>query len=153
MKKIISGSLLVIVFGLGNAVAEAQVSPQAVVANLYRAGKTKSLAEMNKSELRKYFAAKLADSIWKASHSDSGLDFDILYNAQDTKITNFKVGMSQSTTAAFAIVPVSFNNFGKKATLIFDLRADANGVWKIFEITYSGNPTSDNTLSKILETY
>src|SRR5476649_546471 len=95
-KKIAAMAVLVAVTVVLSVMAGAQTKPETVVANLYTAAKTKQVAAMTKIELQKHFNKELADSIWKVTHSDNGIDFDILYNAQDTRITNFTVGKSKT---------------------------------------------------------
>ena len=78
MKKLLSGATLLLTLTLSGASARAQAGPEIVVANLYRAATTKSVAEMSKTQLRKYFDEGLADDIWTAARSEEGLGFDLL---------------------------------------------------------------------------
>jgi hypothetical protein len=71
-------------------------SPDSIVRELYRVhnnGKGGVFETKGKKYLYKFFDQKLADLIWnditKTPDGEVGnLDFDPLYNAQDTKITN-----------------------------------------------------------------
>lgn len=132
-------------------------APDKVVANLYAAQKAKKdLFFQSKSRvmLDKYFAKSLANLIWKdmkQSEKDNepgNLDFDPFYNAQDFKITAFKVGKPEygEGNARIADVPVKFKNFGKSETIIFRLELSGK-TWKISDISY---PSSNTSLKKIL---
>ena len=92
MKKLLTGAALLLTLAVSGAPARAQAGPETVVANLYRAATAKSVAEMSKTQLRKYFGEGLADDIWKAARGEEGLGFDLLYHAQDTRIKNFRIG-------------------------------------------------------------
>lgn len=145
MKKILIGISIVILFGVGNAAAQVRKSPDTIVANLYKAAKTKDIAAMSKTELRKYFDKELAELIWKTANSDNGLNFDILYDAQDTQIKNFRVGEAENQSPSVASVDVSFTNFGEKKEIQFLLVSYGAEGWKITEIYYA-----QGILSKIL---
>jgi hypothetical protein len=132
-------------------------APGTVVVNLYAAQKAKqNLFFQSKSRvmLDKYFAKSLADLIWKdmkqsAKNNEPGnLDFDPFYNAQDFKISAFKVGKPEygEGNAKLADVPVTFKNFGKAETILFRLEL-AGKAWKISDIFY---PSSNTSLKKIL---
>ena len=72
------------------------------------------------------------------------IDFDPLFNAQDTQIKNFKVGAG-TVEGDGATVPVTFVNFDQKVTITFKL-VKAGGGWKISNILYG----DDSDLVKIL---
>lgn len=103
------------------AIVHAQLEARArnVVANLYKAAKTKDIADWNKAELKKYFDTELTNAISKVTHGENGIDFDILYNAQDTQIKNFRIGEGESQSPSLATVDVSFSNFGEKEGIQF----------------------------------
>lgn len=143
MKKVLIGILLTIFIGLGSAAAQGRIEPETVVANLYRAARTKSIAEMSKTELGKYFDKELVDLIWKTANSDSGIDFDILYDAQDTKISNFRIGASEIQSPSLRTVKVSFTNFSEKKEIEFALLSFGAEGWKIDEIYYDQGQLSD----------
>jgi hypothetical protein len=138
---------IVILWSLGSLTASAQTSPETVVANLYKAGKIKSVAEMSKTDLGKYFDDELSAAIWKAANGENGLDFDILYNAQDTEIKNFRIDDSEIQSPSLATVEVSFSNFGKKEEIQFLLASFGKKGWRIIEINYE-----TGQLTKILST-
>ncbi|MGI8670598.1 MAG: DUF3828 domain-containing protein [Aridibacter sp.] len=96
----------------------------------------------------KFFGKSLADMIWKDAIESKGeagaLDFDPLYNAQDTEISEFKIGTAEIKDEK-ATVPVTFINFGEKQTIKYML-AKENGGWKIENIDYG-----EDNLVKIFE--
>ncbi len=142
MKIIVKGVSLVILISLGGIGAYAQTSPEAVVANLYKAAKLKSVADMSKTQLRKYFDDELADHIWKTAHGDNGLDFDLLYNAQDTQIKNFQIGKYGQGGKFWGWVTVSFSNFGERQKINFKLSNATGGAgWKVVDIHYKDGST------------
>ncbi len=118
-----------------------QTAPDALVADLYKqhdADKSPFFQTKNRALLDKYFTKATADLIWKDAVDSKGevgaLGADPLYDAQDTDIKNFKVGQAK-TTGDSAVVPVTFENFGKKQTINFALKQE-NGGWKIEDIKY-----------------
>jgi len=127
-------------------------SPDGVVRDLYRIhndGRGGVFEAKGKKYIYKFFAQKLADLIWKdISETPEGevgnLDFDPLYNAQDTKITNFVISKpviaGDETT-----VGVSFRNFGQRTTIKFAMVNGKDG-WKISNVVYGG----DSDLIKLL---
>ncbi|HEX7335196.1 MAG TPA: hypothetical protein VF290_27090 [Pyrinomonadaceae bacterium] len=117
-------------------------SPDGVVRELYRVhndGRGGVFEARGKVYIYKYFDQKLADLIWKnITETPEGevgnLDFDPLYNAQDTKITNFQV----STTVVEgnqSTVTVNFRNFGQRTRVKFKLHRDKEG-WRISNVIY-----------------
>jgi hypothetical protein len=148
---------------LGCAVASAAQTgaaagtPDAVVRELYRVHRN-GYGHVFEKEGRKYqqrfFDKRLADLIWKdITETPDGevgnLDFDPLFSAQDTKITNFRVG-APTVEGDRATVLVTFNNFGQRNKLTFRMHK-AGEVWKVENILYSGNG-EDSDLIKILST-
>ena len=93
----------------------------AVVKNLYAAQKKDStnpfIQTKNRALVDKYFARELGDIIWKTAASSEGYNFDPLYYAQDTQITNFVVGRADANN----IVKVKFKNMGKAEEITFSL--------------------------------
>ncbi|HSE33187.1 MAG TPA: hypothetical protein VLA93_16555 [Pyrinomonadaceae bacterium] len=92
-----------------------------------------------KKYIYKFFDQKLADLIWKEiSETPEGevgnLDFDPLYNAQDTKITNFQIGKPLVHGDASTVL-VSFRNFGQRTTIKFEMNKSEEG-WKIRNVLY-----------------
>lgn len=127
-------------------------SADSVIRELYRVhnnGRGGVFEARGKKYIYKYFDQKLADLIWKnIAETPEGevgnLDFDPLYNAQDTRITNFQIGKAvvqgdQST------VLVSFRNFSQRTTIKFEMLNGKDG-WKIRNVIYGG----DSDLIKIL---
>ena len=95
-----------------------------------------------------YFDKGLADLIWNdvvtANGEAGALDFDPLYDAQDSDIKNFKI-QPAVIEADKARVPVTFENFGKKVEIVFSLRQEGAN-WKITDIRWD----QDRTLSDLL---
>ena len=95
-------------------------SPDSVIRELYRVhnnGKGGVFEAKGKKYIYKFFDQKLADLIWKdITQTPEGevgsLDFDPLYNAQDTRITTFQIG-KPVVKGDRSVVLVSFRNFGK----------------------------------------
>jgi hypothetical protein len=116
-----------------------QMSPEQVVADLYKQHKTRSPFFQNKSRLLvdRYFDKDLADRIWRMPNSPDEvgpLDGDPLYNAQDMEIRNFAIH-KPTVTNGMATVLVTFTNFGKKQEIKF-LLASRQAGWKITNIKY-----------------
>ncbi len=87
----------------------------------------------------RYFAKELADFLWKDAKESKGevgvIDFDPLYNAQDTEIKNFVVNKAK-VDGGKATVVASFVNFDTKTRITFKL-VQQDGVWKISDIQYT----------------
>jgi hypothetical protein len=117
-------------------------SPDAVVTELYkvhRNGRGPVFSTKGKRYITKYFDKRLANLLWKEiagtpSGEVGNLDFDPLYNAQDTEITNFQVGKPKIESDK-ALVVVSFNNFNQKTRITFRMLNSAAG-WKIENLIY-----------------
>ena len=128
-------------------------TPDGVVRELYRVhndGKGGVFEARGKKYIYKFFDQKLADLIWKnISDTPEGevgnLDFDPLYNAQDTQITNFLIGKPVISTGDEATVRVTFRNFGQRTSIKFAMINGKAG-WQIKNIIY-GN---DSDLIKLL---
>jgi hypothetical protein len=116
-----------------------QMTPEQVVADLYRQHKTHSPFFQNKSRslVDRYFDKELANLIWNMPNSPDEvgpLDGDPLYNAQDMEIRNFVVH-EPTVKNEVRIVLVTFTNFGKKQDVKFLLASRKSG-WKITNIKY-----------------
>jgi hypothetical protein len=130
----------------------AATTPDALVRELYRVHNNGNGPVFQRTGQRywtKYFDDRLAKLLRKALTESSPdevgpLDFDPLYNAQDTKITNFLVGQPEIKQEQATVV-VSFRNFGQTTKLTFQLRQTATG-WKITNVLYG----KDSDLVKIL---
>ena len=121
-------------------------TPDVLVKNLYWAHNHKQspfFQTRNRALLDKYFEKSLADMIWKdavTSKEEVGvIDGDPLYNAQDMEIKKFAIGKPKYEDTK-AKVEVSFENFGKKVTLVFALVNGKSG-WKIQDIDYGESGT------------
>lgn len=129
-------------------------SPDAVVRELYRVhrnGHGGVFGQKGKRYQEKFFDKNLAGLIWKdltetPADMVGNLDFDPLFNAQDTRITRLSIG-APVVAGEKVTVPVSFNNFGKKTSMNF-LLVNESGVWKIANIDYGDG----NDLVKLLNT-
>jgi hypothetical protein len=140
---------LLVVFMISSSVfahpvqkAQPTSSPDGVVRELYRVhhnGTGGVFEAKGKKYIYKYFDQKLADLIWKdISETPEGevgnLDFDPLYNAQDTKITNFLVG-KPVVQGEESTVLVTFRNFGQRTSIKFEMHHESQG-WRIKNVIY-----------------
>ena len=142
--------------------AQRATTPDALVRDLYTAHKNRRtdpfFQTKNSVRLQKYFAKDLADLIWKDAKTSAeknevgALDGDPIYNAQDMKITAFRIKPPEygEGNRDLADVPVTFKNFGKAQTILFRVERDSHKVWKITDILYPGNDGSSSSLRKIL---
>lgn len=118
--------------------------PETVVKELYRVhrnGRGHVFEKQGRKLQQKFFEQKLAALIWKnLSETPEGevgnIDFDPLFNAQDTQIKNFRVGASV-VKGNSAIVPVTFMNFDQKVRIEFRL-VNTRAGWKVSNIDYDG---------------
>lgn len=131
---------------LGQTAASNRLSPNALVADLYRAHDRKRspfFQTRSRALLYKYFEKSLADMIWndavKAKGEVGAIGADPLYDAQDMEIKKFVIGKPVYDSGK-ARVNVSFENFGQKKTLIFILGNGRSG-WKINDIDYGESGT------------
>ncbi len=116
--------------------------PADVVRELYRVhrnGEGGVFERRGRAHQRKFFDAKLAGLIWKdLTETPEGeigrIDFDPLFNAQDARIKNFRVGAA-SVKGDAAGVRVTFLNFGRGVRIDFRL-VMTKGVWRISNIVY-----------------
>ena len=117
-------------------------SPDSVVRELYRVhnnGRGGIFEAKGKKYIYKFFDQKLADLIWKnISETPEGevgnLDFDPLYNAQDTRITNFQVSRPVMEGDESTVL-VSFRNFGQRTQVKFEMHNGKDG-WRIKNVIY-----------------
>ena len=163
IKILLLASLLVSLTSIGVAQTRTRITPDTVVRNLYAARKRPAtdpfFQTKSRARLSKYFTKDLGDLIWKdavasaKSKEVGALEGDPLYNAQDMKITAFRIKPPQygEGNLNLADVPVTFKNFGKEETILFRLERDNTGVWKISDIFYPGNPDDASSLRKILK--
>lgn len=128
--------------------------PETVVKELYRVHKNGNghvFEKQGRKLQQQFFDQKLAALIWKElTQTPEGevgnLDFDPLYNAQDTQIKNFRVGAGvvKGDTAA---VPVTFVNFDQKVRIEFRL-VNTKAGWKISNIVYGAGSDLVKILSQ-----
>lgn len=97
------------------------------------------LSHQGKSTLGKYFAPDLADLLVKdaacqtRSQGICNLDFDLLFDSQDPRVTDLDV----STTSPGKVAVVYKDPVDGKATRIdFDV-ARVAGIWKITDVVYN----------------
>ena len=134
--------------------AQPSNSPASVIRELYKVhnnGKGGIFEAKGKKYIFRFFDQKLADLIWKdISQTPEGelgnLDFDPLYNAQDTGITNFLISrpLVKGDTAT---VVVTFRNFGQRTRIKFEMHHGNEG-WRITNVVYGDK----SDLVKILST-
>lgn len=117
-------------------------SPDSVVRELYRVhnnGRGHVFDAKGKKYIYKFFDQQLADLLWKnltetSADEVGNLDFDPLYNAQDTGITNFQIGRPV-TEGDESTVLVNFRNFGQQTTIKFEMHNGKEG-WRIKNLIY-----------------
>ena len=121
-------------------------SPDALVKDLYWQHDHKHspfFQRRSRTLLYKYFEKSLADMIWKDAVGSKGevgaIDGDPLYDAQDMEIRKFAIGKPKYDDMK-ARVEVSFENFGKKKTIVFVLVEGKTG-WRISDIDYGESGT------------
>jgi len=131
----------------GQSRTVASRTPDALIADFYQAHKSKRgpfFQRRSRALVDKYFVKSLADLIWKDAHGPKGevgvIDGDPLYDAQDMQIKKFAIGKSVSESVDKAKVAVTFENFGEKKTITFNLVKGASG-WRIDDIDYGGGRT------------
>jgi hypothetical protein len=141
-------ALVLLIFAAPGALAQkargaaAASSPDAVVKELYRLhrnGYGHVFAKEGRKLQQRFFDQNLAGLLWKdlteTPEDEVGrLDFDPLYNAQDTHITRFRIG-APALEGDKATVLVTFNNYDRKENLKFLMTKTATG-WKISNIDY-----------------
>lgn len=128
--------------------------PETVVKELYRVhrnGRGHIFEKQGRKLQQQFFEQKLAALIWKnLSQTPEGevgnIDFDPLYNAQDTQIKNFRVGAAD-TNGNTATVPVTFMNFDQKVRIEFRL-VNTKAGWKVSNIDYGGGSDLVQILSQ-----
>ena len=130
----------------GQSRAANRTSPDALVKALYWQHDHKHspfFQTRSRALLYKYFEKSLADMIWKDAVGSKGevgaIDGDPLYDAQDMEIKKFAIGKPKYEDMK-ARVEVSFENFGKKKTLVFVLVEGKTG-WRISDIDYGESGT------------
>ena len=116
-----------------------QSSPEALVADLYKQKNSPFFQTKDHGLVNKYFSEPLAQLIWKDAVSSKGevgaLDFDPLYDAQDTDIKKFSLRKSKSGKDAAEVI-ASFENMGSNIEIIYSLVLTKMG-WRISNIKYT----------------
>lgn len=140
--RLFSFLLLLVSFGSFLTAADKAMTPDALVAQLYKAHdaeKSPFFQAEDRALVDRYFAKELADFLWKDAKESKGevgvIDFDPLYNAQDTEIKNFAVNKAK-IDGAKATVVASFVNFDEKTRITFKLLRQ-DDAWKISDIQYA----------------
>jgi hypothetical protein len=134
-----------------------QMSPRALVADLYRQHKKQSpfFQRRSRALLDRYFARELANLLWQDAHSAGdevgALDGDPLYNAQDMDIKNFSI-QEGIGGPRMVVVPVSFENFAQKHEIKFRLFS-GGGTWRIANIEYDDGSTLLDILKRDRESH
>ncbi len=152
MKKINSLLLVTMILsavqmtGLAQTVSVKRLSPDALIADLYKAHNAKRspfFQTRSRARLDKYFEKDLGNLIWKdavTSKNEVGvIDGDPLYDAQDMEIKNFAIA-KPAYHAGKATVAVTFDNFGEKKKIVFILVNGRTG-WRIHDIDYGDHGT------------
>jgi hypothetical protein len=160
-KLLLLATALLLSAPIGHA-QRARTTPDALVRDLYAAHKNRRsdpfFQTKDRVRLQKYFAKDLVELLWKDAKTSAeknelgALDGDPLYNAQDMKITAFRIKPPEygEGNRDLADVPVTFKNFGKEQTILFRIERDSQKAWKITDIFYPGNDGSSSSLRKIL---
>ena len=117
--------------------------PESLIAALYKAhaaNESPFFQTTSRQRVDMFFQPRLADLIWNdAAASESTLDFDPLYDAQDTDIKDLVIQPAK-TEGANAQVTVMFENIGKAQQITYSLARAASG-WRISDITYRDGRT------------
>ena len=144
--------LLILSFNLTLFAADKVATPEALVTELYKAHdaeKSPFFQAEDRALVDHYFTKELADFLWKDAKESKGeigvIDFDPLYNAQDTEIKKFVVNKA-TVDGAKATVVASFVNFDKKIRITFKL-VKQDDAWKFSDIQY----TEGHTLLKLFK--
>jgi uncharacterized protein DUF3828 len=150
--RFLSVFLLLGCLGLNLQAAEKAATPEALVAELYKAAKKDAspfFQDKDRALVNHYFSKELADLIWKDTIDSKGevgtLGADPLYDAQDTEIKEFVIHKAKTEEEKTTVL-VSFLNFDKKQRLTYHF-VQQGGAWKISDIHYS----SGYTLMKLLK--
>jgi hypothetical protein len=118
-----------------------QLSPQSLVADLYRQHKKRSpfFQTTDRALLDRYFEKSLGDLIWKDAVNSKGepgaIDGDPLFNAQDMDIKKFVIHGAKFGAPNTATVLVTFENLGKPNSVSFEMSKLGTG-WRIRDMKY-----------------
>ena len=143
--------LLLVSCGLTLHAADKAATPDALVAELYKAEKNKTspfFQDKNRALVDHYFAQELGDLIWKDATTSKGevgvIDGDPLYDAQDLEIKEFVIHPAKTAEGQTTVL-VTFVNFKEKKNITFHC-VQQGGAWKISDIQYA-----DYALLKLLK--
>ena len=127
----------------------AELSPNDVVAQFYRAHRSKHDPLDETQLLGRYFDAELLKLYLKDKREAKGevgrLDGDPLYNAQDIEIKDFSISAPEAVGGETHVV-AHFKNIGKPTRIVYVLSRTADG-WRISDIHYDDG----TSLKKILQ--
>lgn len=137
-----------------SSAAKTALAPDEIVKKLYAAQKSDAgpfFQTASRARVDEYFSKDFADLIWKEALEANGeagvLEFDPLYNAQDSEITAFKIGKpAYGARGETATVAVGFKNFGKAETIRYLFARDKAEKWKITDVRYQDGETLKKTL-------
>lgn len=144
-----SSLTLFVTLCLGTIAAAADLSPKDVVAQLYQAHRSKHDPLDQTDSLGRYFVPDLLKLYLKDIKEANGevgrVEGDPLYNAQDTKISDFTISAAEGAGTETRVT-VRFKNLGKSNRIVFALTHTGDG-WRITDIRYDDG----TSLKKILE--
>ncbi|MDI1312391.1 DUF3828 domain-containing protein [Prosthecobacter sp.] len=140
--RFLSVFLLLGCLGLNLHAAEKAATPEALVAELYKAAKKDAspfFQDKDRALVNHYFSKELGDLIWKDTIDSKGevgaLGADPLYDAQDTEIKEFVINKAKTEDGKTTVL-VTFVNFEEKQRLTYHF-VQQGGAWKISDIQYS----------------
>jgi ABC-type transporter MlaC component len=129
------------------ALGAAAQTPEAIIKEVYAihardikaGGEDRIINGKNRRYLDKFFEKNLADLIWEdltTERDDIGvIDADLFYGGQDDpRITALRV-QTTKITGKQAMVRVTFNNWGTKNVIIYQMVRTDQG-WKISDIKF-----------------
>jgi Protein of unknown function (DUF3828) len=127
----------------------AEMSPKAIVTQLYQAHRSKHDPLQETELLGRYFDPLLLKLYLKDKREAKGevgrLDGDPLYHAQEVELANFSVSKAENVGTETRVT-VRFKNLGKSVRLVYVLTQTPDG-WRISDIRYNDG----SSLKKILQ--
>lgn len=115
-------------------------SATSLVTSLYKEHKKDSVAGWSKARLSKYFTTKFTNAFHKAAKTESGIEFDILFDTQDdSDIKTYKITSEKASGKRLEVITVSFKNFGESKKVLLTIDAKTK---KIRDINYYGEKPS-----------
>lgn len=143
---------------MGGVAQTSASSAEELIKELYKqhdAKKSPFFQTKDRARVDRFFTRSLADLIWNDAKTAEGeigaIDFDPLYDAQDTEIKDLAVGTAEINGES-GTVPVTFSNYGEKKTLKFSVVRSGES-WRISDIRYPAGHSlvkliKDNTESQ-----